>query len=167
MVSESDEEKMFSPTPSRRRRHAKREKSVVIALAVLLLLIASSFIYLFSNISKQKQDLGSAVINVGIGPISPVCTANSTAISNAANDTIILQDPYGTRTRVPIRLTEYNRCSLIGTAEVSLAKGIYGVNLASCLSQNRRLGCNSLPTNLTVIANMTTTLNVSIDTGIR
>jgi hypothetical protein len=79
---------------------------------------------------------------------------------------VVTPQPSGQALTLPI-LWLSNGCSVTGTLNASLAPGTYTLNLTSC----QWMGCSSpgsaLPKTFVVIAGQTTTINVSIDTGIR
>jgi hypothetical protein len=79
---------------------------------------------------------------------------------------VVTPQPSGQALTLPI-LWLSNGCSVTGTLNTSLAPGTYTLNLTSC----QWMGCSSpgsaLPKTFVVIAGQTTTINVSIDTGIR
>jgi hypothetical protein len=57
-----------------------------------------------------------------------------------------------------------NGCGVSGSLEASLAPGAYSLNLSSC----QFMGCSSaLPKSFAIVAGLSTSVNISIDTGIR
>ncbi|HYR04950.1 MAG TPA: hypothetical protein VEO75_06130 [Nitrososphaerales archaeon] len=113
---------------------------------------------------------GTLQANFDIGPTAPVCRANMTIQSApslySSIGAVVTPQPSGQALTLPI-LWLSNGCSVTGTLNTSLAPGTYTLNLTSC----QWMGCSSpgsaLPKTFVVIAGQTTTINVSIDTGIR
>ncbi len=102
-----------------------------------------------------------------VGPIQPVCRVNATTgpaqSPYSSIQAVVTSQPSGQTVSIPI-LWLSNGCSVSGSLQVPLAPGTYSVNLSSC----QWMGCsNSLPKSFTVTTGQSTTVNVSIDTGIR
>jgi len=113
---------------------------------------------------------GTLQATFDVGPTAPVCRANMT-ISSAPSlyssiQAVVTPQPSGQALTLPISWLS-NGCSVTGTLNTSLAPGAYTINLTSC----QWMGCSSpgsaLPKTFVVIAGQTTTINISIDTGIR
>lgn len=55
-----------------------------------------------------------------------------------------------------------------GRFQVTLASGTYKVDLSSCMSASARaFGCATLPKTAVISPNSTTSIEISVDTGIR
>jgi len=113
---------------------------------------------------------GTLQASFDIGPTAPVCRANMTITSApslySSIGAVITPQPSGQTLILPISWLS-NGCSVTGNLSTSLAPGTYTLNLTSC----QWMGCSSsgsaLPKTFVVIARQTTTIDVSIDTGIR
>jgi len=114
--------------------------------------------------------VGTLQASFDVGPTAPVCRANMTITSApslySSIQAVVTPQPSGQALTLPISWLS-NGCSVTGTLSASLAPGAYTLNLTSC----QWMGCSSsgsaLPKTFVVIAGQTTTINVSIDTGIR
>ncbi|MDG6901674.1 MAG: hypothetical protein JRM80_06900 [Nitrososphaerota archaeon] len=108
---------------------------------------------------------GTLSANFDVGPIQPVCRANSTVEpdpSLSQNELVIIA-PSGLNRTIAL-YWQSNGCDAFSSAEVSLAPGSYALTLSNC----EFMGCRSaLPKSFSIVAGRTTVVNVSIDTGIR
>jgi hypothetical protein len=111
-----------------------------------------------------SQTNGTLYAIIDVGPIEPVCRVNSTtgpAPSYSSIELIITSS--GTNQEVPLVWLS-NSCDAFTSAHVSLLAGAYTLNLTSC----NYMGCsNSLPRGFAIANGQTTTVQVSVDTGIR
>ena len=111
--------------------------------------------------------MGTLDANFSIGPIQPLCSANSTAgpapSSYSSLEAVVTPSPSGQASTFPIVWTS-NGCEASGSLQASLAPGSYSLNLSSCTF----LGCvSALPRSFLVVAGQSTSVDVSIDTGLR
>jgi hypothetical protein len=110
---------------------------------------------------------GTLQANFDIGPTAPVCRANVTITSApplySSIEAVVTPQPSGQALTLPISWLS-NGCSVTGSLKASLAAGTYSLNLSSC----QMMGCSSaLPKTFVIVSGETTTISVSIDTGIR
>jgi hypothetical protein len=110
---------------------------------------------------------GTLEANFSIGPTAPVCRANSTITVSpplySSIEAVVTSQPSGQAVTLPISWLS-NGCSVSGSLKASLAPGTYSLNLSSC----QLMGCSSaLPKSFVVVEGQTTSVNISIDTGIR
>jgi len=103
-----------------------------------------------------------------VGPIQPVCSATATTgpaptSYSSVEASISIQSDFSNARNFPITWLS-NGCSASGSLVTTLAPGTYSLNVTPC----QWMGCsNSLPKNFTITAGQSTTVKVSIDTGIR
>ncbi len=122
-----------------------------------------------STAISSTSSLGQGIANgtISIGPLQPVCLANSSvgpAPTNIASIQVLITSDSGRTTYVPINWSEYSQCEARGQFQVALQSGDYTLDLSSCTF----LGCErSLPRAFLVNPNGVTTVDVLIDTGIR
>ena len=105
--------------------------------------------------------------NFSIGPTQPVCNANATVgpapSQYSSNEAVITSQSSGAVVNAHIPWLSTG-CEVYGTVHVSLAPGLYSLDLSNC----QYMGCkSSLPKTFVITANQTTDVVVSIDTGIR
>jgi hypothetical protein len=117
--------------------------------------------------TTKASPIGSLAANFSIGPTEPVCSANATVgpapSSYSSVEAVVTPSPSGQASPFPISWTS-NGCEVSGTLQASLAPGSYSLSLSNCTY----MGCASaLPRSFVVVAGQTTSVNVSIDTGIR
>ena len=120
-----------------------------------------------SSTSTGAPLTGTLDANFSIGPIQPLCSANSTAgpapSSYSSLEAVVTPSPSGQASTFPIVWTS-NGCEASGSLQASLAPGSYSLNLSSCTF----LGCvSALPRSFLVVAGQSTGIDVSIDTGLR
>jgi hypothetical protein len=120
-----------------------------------------------SPTSTGTSLMGTLEANFSVGPTQPVCSANATVgpapSSYSSIEAVVSQSPSGQATNLPIAWTS-SGCGVSGTVEASLAPGSYSLSLSSCTF----MGCASaLPKSFVIVAGQSTTIDVSIDTGIR
>jgi hypothetical protein len=110
---------------------------------------------------------GSLDARFSIGPIEPVCSANSTVgpapSPYSSIEAVVSPSPSGQASTFPIIWTS-NGCEVSGSLQASLDPGSYSLSLSSCTFS----GCASaLPRSFLVVSGQSTSVDVSIDTGIR
>ncbi len=110
---------------------------------------------------------GSLDAHFFIGPIQPVCSANSTVgpapSPYSSIGAVVSTSPSGQASTFPIVWTS-NGCEVSGSFQASLDPGSYSLSLSSCTFS----GCASaLPRSSLVVSGESTSVDVSIDTGIR
>ncbi len=118
-----------------------------------------------SSTSTGKS--GTLAANFSIGPTAPVCMANATVgpapPPYSSLDAVVTSTQSGQNTTLPLSWLS-NGCSAWSSLSASLPPGTYSLNLSSC----QFMGCaRSLPRSFTVQAGQTTSVSVSVDTGIR
>jgi hypothetical protein len=117
--------------------------------------------------SSTTNALGTLGASFSIGPTQPVCMANSTTGPAPAQYSSIKAEvaPNGGGDVSAFSISWLsNGCSVSGTLQTSLAPGAYSLSLSSCTF----MGCASaLPRSFVVVAGQSTSVDVSIDTGIR
>jgi hypothetical protein len=120
-----------------------------------------------SSTSTGTGALGTLQANFGIGPTQPVCMANATTgpapAPYSSIAAVVTSQQSGQAMTLPISWLS-NGCGVSGSIEASLAPGTYSLNLSSC----QFMGCSSaLPKSFAIVAGLSTSVNISIDTGIR
>ena len=120
-----------------------------------------------SSTSTGTSLVGTLEARLSVGPIQPVCSANATVgpapSSYSSIEAVVSPTPSGQPTSLPIAWTS-NGCEVSGTVQASLAPGSYSLSLSSCTF----MGCaSSLPKSFMMVAGQSTSVDVSIDTGIR
>jgi len=120
-----------------------------------------------SSTSTGTSPTGTLEASFSIGPTQPVCMANSTVgpapSQYSSIEAVVTSQPSGQNTTLPISW-QSNGCSVSGTLAASLAPGTYSLSLSSC----QWMGCRSaLPKSFVIVAGQSTSIAVSIDTGIR
>jgi hypothetical protein len=120
-----------------------------------------------SSTSTGTSLMGTLKASFSVGPTQPVCSANSTVgpapSSYSSIEAVVSPSPSGQATKLPIAWTS-NGCAVSGSVQASLAPGSYSLSLSSCTF----MGCSSaLPKSFVVVAGQYTSIDVSIDTGIR
>ena len=120
-----------------------------------------------SSTSTGAPLMGTLDANFSIGSIQPLCSANSTAgpapSPYSSLEAVVTQSPSGQASTFPIVWTS-NGCEASGSLQASLAPGSYSLNLSSCTF----LGCvSALPRSFLVVVGQSTSVDVSIDTGLR
>lgn len=110
--------------------------------------------------------LGTLGASFSIGPTEPVCMANATmgpAPMPYSSLEAVVTSSSGTVTTLPISWVS-SGCEVMGVVQTSMAPGVYSLNLSSCTF----MGCSSaLPKSFGIAAGQSTSVVVSIDTGIR
>jgi hypothetical protein len=112
-----------------------------------------------------SQTNGTLYAIIDVGPIQPVCRVNSTTgpAPSYSSIELMITSSSGTNQEVPL-IWLSNSCDAFTSAHVSLVAGAYTLNLTSC----NYMGCgNSLPRGFAIANGQTTTVQVSVDTGIR
>jgi len=110
---------------------------------------------------------GTLMAALGIGPTQPVCSVNATtgpaSSQYSSIQAVITSQSSGQTTTLPVPWVS-NGCSVSASLQASLAPGSYSLNLSSC----QFVGCSrSLPRSFVIATGQTTSIAVSIDTGIR
>ncbi len=110
---------------------------------------------------------GTLLADFDIGPTQPVCMANATTgpapAQYASIEAVVSPQPSGQALTLPVSWLS-NGCSVSGSLTASLAPGSYSLDLSSC----QFMGCSSsLPRSFVIVAGQSTSMSVSIDTGIR
>jgi len=110
---------------------------------------------------------GTLEANFSIGPTEPVCSANATAgpapSSYSSIEAVVTPSGSAQASTFPVAWTSTG-CAVVGSVQASLAPGSYSLSLSSCSF----MGCSSsLPKSFVVVAGQSTSIDVSIDTGIR
>ena len=120
-----------------------------------------------SSTGTGTGSAGTLQANFDIGPTAPVCRANMT-IGSAPSlyssiEAVVSPQPSGQALTLPISWLS-NGCSVSGSLKASLAPGTYSLTLSNC----QMMGCSSaLPKTVVVVSGQATTIDLSIDTGIR
>jgi len=120
-----------------------------------------------SSTSTGTSSMGTLEASFSIGPTQPVCMANSTVgpapSQYSSIEAIVTSQPSGQIATLPISWLS-NGCEASGTLEAPLAPASYSLNLSSCTF----MGCSSaLPKSFVIVAGQSTSISISIDTGIR
>jgi len=120
-----------------------------------------------SSTSTAAPLMGTLDATFSVGPTQPVCSANATVgpapSQYSSIEAVVTPSPSGLASTLPIAWTT-NGCEVSGLLQASLAPGSYSVSLSSCTF----MGCASaLPKSFVVVVGQSTSLDVSIDTGIR
>jgi hypothetical protein len=120
-----------------------------------------------SSTSTGTSLMGTLEASFSVGPTQPVCSANATVgpapSSYSSIEAVVSPSPSGQAMTLPIAWTS-SGCGVSGTVKASLAPGSYSLSLSSCTF----MGCASaLPKSFVIVAGQSTTIDVSIDTGIR
>lgn len=136
-----------------------RKLSRMLAITAFLVLVSASISPLSSVAAPRQQ--GTLSGRVTIGPWCPHETAGKPCPpppDTYSSRQLILQPTVGGR-RISIKLRPD------GAFQAKVDVGTYSVDLTKCTW----LGCKppNLPRTVTIKPNLTTTLNINIDTGIR
>ncbi len=119
-----------------------------------------------STTATGTYTTGTLGASFSIGPTMPVCNANATmgpAPQPYASIEAVVNSSSGQVSTLPISWVS-SGCAVMGVVQASLAPGSYSLNLSSCTY----MGCNSaLPKSFVIVAGQSTSVSVSIDTGIR
>jgi hypothetical protein len=120
-----------------------------------------------SSTSTGTSLMGTLEASFSVGPTEPVCSANATVgpapSSYSSIEAVVSPSPSGQAVNLPIAWTS-SGCAVSGTVQASLAPGLYSLSLSSCTF----MGCASaLPKSFVIVAGQSTSVDVSIDTGIR
>jgi hypothetical protein len=120
-----------------------------------------------SSTSTGASLTGTLEASFSVGPTQPVCSANATVgpapASYSSIEAVVSPSPSGQAVSLPIAWTS-NGCEVSGSVQASLAPGSYSLSLSSCTF----MGCASaLPMSFVIVAGQSTSVDVSIDTGIR
>ena len=109
---------------------------------------------------------GSLFAQITIGPIQPICVVGnmgSTPPSSFPDIEVVISSSTGQVVSLPVDWV-YDGCNVTGSVQTALSPGIYSLDLTSCPF----MGCSrSLPVSFTIMSSQSTSLDVSIDTGIR
>lgn len=118
-----------------------------------------------TNTTVPNPQEGTLVVRINIGPTEPVCYVNATASPappGFASIKVVITDSSGRVTTYGMNWISY-QCYVEGFLTSDMDQGAYSLNLSAC----SYMGCkNSLPRNFTIMAGDTTSLDVSIFTGI-
>jgi hypothetical protein len=116
--------------------------------------------------STTTPGSGGLSLQLSIGPTAPVCRSNATtgpAPAPYSSISVVITPSSGHNMTFPVSWLS-NGCEVSGSLQTSLAPGRYQLSLSSCTF----MGCKSaLPRGFTVVAGQSTSLSVSVDTGIR
>jgi hypothetical protein len=120
-----------------------------------------------SSTIMETGSMGMLEAGFSVGPTQPVCSVNSTVgpapSQYSSIKAVVTPQPSGQAVTLPISWRS-NGCSVSGSLEAPLAPGTYSLSLSSC----QWMGCAAaLPKGLVVISGQSTSIVVSIDTGIR
>jgi len=124
-----------------------------------------------TNVSASSTSMGAGSgtldATFSVGPTQPVCSVNSTSgpapSSYSSIEAVVTLSPSGQATTLPVTWTS-NGCEVTGSLQASLAPGSYSLSLSPCTF----MGCASaLPKSFVVVAGQSTSIQISIDTGIR
>ncbi|MDA4131553.1 MAG: hypothetical protein OK454_00305 [Thaumarchaeota archaeon] len=120
-----------------------------------------------SSTSTGTSLMGTLEASFSIGPTQPVCSADSmmgpAPSTYSSIEAVVTPSPSGQATNFPI-VWNSNSCEVSASVQASLAPGSYSLSLSSCTF----MGCASaLPRSFVIVAGQSTSVDVSIDTGIR
>lgn len=120
-----------------------------------------------SSTGTGTMSAGTLAASFSVGPTQPVCSANATVgpapAMYSSIEAVVTPSPSGGPTNLPIAWISTG-CSVMGTAEASLAPGTYSLSLSNCPFMQ----CSSaLPKGFVIVAGQSTSIDISIDTGIR
>ena len=120
-----------------------------------------------SSTGTGTASAGTLAASFSVGPTQPVCSANATIgpapATYSSIEAVVTPSPSGAPTTLPIAWISTG-CSVTGTVEASLPPGAYSLSLSNCPF----LQCSSaLPKGFVIVAGQSTSVDVSIDTGIR
>jgi len=119
-----------------------------------------------SSTSTGTGQLGTLSASFSIGPTTPVCSANATigpAPQPYASIVAVVNSSSGVVSSLPIGWVS-NGCEAMGVLQASLGAGSYSLSLSNCTF----MGCSSsLPRSFVIAAGQSTSVDVSVDTGIR
>lgn len=120
-----------------------------------------------SSTSTATGSAGTLDASFSVGPTQPVCSANATKgpapSSYSSIKAVVTPSGPGQAATFPISWTSTG-CEVTGSFQASLAPGSYSLSLSSCTF----MGCSSaLPRSFVIAAGQSTSIYVSIDTGIR
>jgi len=136
------------------------------SIVVVHLTVGASSSASSTSTSTVTGQLGTLGASFSIGPTEPVCSANASigpAPQPYASIAAVVNSSSGQVSTFPISW-DSNGCEVLGVVQASLAPGSYSLTLSSCTF----LGCRSaLPQSFVIVAGQPTSVDVSIDTGIR
>ena len=136
-------------------------KTILKTLVLSLLLLT-----VFQSCTKQSITTGSGVLKgkISIGPICPVETIPPLPQCLPTRDTY---NAYATAVWTTDKKTNVQTIvpNLDGTYQLDLPAGSYIIDYAT--ARTNGVGGSNLPSTITITDKDTTTLNISIDTGIR
>lgn len=117
--------------------------------------------------STGAGSAGTLEASFSVGPTQPVCSVNATRgpapSSYSSIQAIVTPSGSGQAATFPTAWTSTG-CEVLGSVQASLAPGSYSLSLSSCTF----MGCSSaLPRSFVIAAGQSTSIDVSIDTGIR
>lgn len=120
-----------------------------------------------SSTSTLAGSTGTLEASFSVGPTQPVCSVNSTTgpapSSYSSIEAVVTPSGSNQAATFPIVWTSTG-CEVLGSVQAPLAPGSYSLSLSSCTF----MGCSSaLPRNFVMVAGQSTSIDVSIDTGIR
>ena len=119
-----------------------------------------------STTSATGASTGTLDASLAIGPTEPVCRANATIVPAPepySSIDLVVNSSSGQITTLPVSWVS-NGCEVSGVVQASFAPDSYSLNLSSCTF----LGCTSaLPKSFVIVAGQSTSIDVSIGTGIR
>lgn len=146
-----------------------RKATIAIAAGGIILVAVTVVSFYFET--TPPSGMGTLKGTVEIGPIFPVCRENVTSTTPpspwASNQVVVLPQS-GSPLYIPISWVLSDGCGMSGIFQVTLASGTYKVDLSSCMSASARaFGCATLPKTAVILPNRTTSIEISVDTGIR
>ena len=120
-----------------------------------------------SSTSAAAGSTGTLEANFSVGPTQPVCSVNATKgpapSSYSSIEAVVTPSGAAQAATFQIAWTSTG-CEVLGSLQASLAPGSYTLSLSSC----PWMGCSSaLPRSFAIVAGQSTSVYVSIDTGIR
>ncbi len=120
-----------------------------------------------SSTGAGSGSTGTLEASFSVGPTQPVCSANATRgpapSSYSSIEAVVTPSGSGQTANFPIAWTSTG-CEVLGSLQAPLASGSYSLSLSSCTF----MGCSSaLPRSFVIAAGQSTSIDVSIDTGIR
>jgi len=118
-----------------------------------------------TTVTTVPMGYGTLAARFEAGPTVPVCHASATqepAPTYYSSIEAVVTDSSGRTTSYAVDWAS-NGCYMIGTFSATMASGSYSLNLTSC----SWMGCRSaLPRSFVIYQSLTTTVDVSINTGI-
>ncbi len=146
-------------------------RKVTIALAAGGIILVALTVISFYSKTTPPAGMGTLNGTVEIGPIFPVCRENMTSTTPPSpwmSNQVVLLPQSGSSVYIPIDWVFSEGCGISGRFQATLASGTYRIDLSSCISASARaFGCATLPKTVVISPNSTTSIDISVDTGIR